>query len=53
MALDPARLCTMSLRGLSEEAMWALLGTLGPAPPLLVWQAPGAADQVGWGWGCG
>lgn len=46
MALDPSRLTSMSMRGLSEEAMWARLGALGVAPPLLVHRAPGDAGQV-------
>lgn len=36
MALDPSRLILTRIRGLSEEAMWAHLGSLGAAPPLLL-----------------
>ncbi|KAI8471333.1 MAG: hypothetical protein J3K34DRAFT_507122 [Monoraphidium minutum] len=45
MALDPGRLASMALTGLSEEAMWAHVGALGAAPPLLVHRFPGAAGE--------
>jgi len=45
MALDPTNMSLMTLGGLSEEAMWAHVGVLGAAPPILVHKSV-AAEQV-------
>ena len=47
LALDPSRRTLSSLPGLSEEAMWAHLGALGAAPPLLVHRPRGGTGASG------